>query len=77
MGLSNKHGTASLSKSQRKQFQAFKKKNIKRLQGVTVMQMVQIWRDGYIIGCIHGWDNALEYANQKYGIYKTKRMVRK
>lgn len=65
MGLSNKHGTASLSRSQRKQFSQFKRKNKKWLGDITVMQMVQIWRDGFICGAIHGMEMQKKFSAAK------------
>lgn len=62
MSLSNQHGTASLSRPQRKQFQEFKRKNAKRLKGIMVMQMVQIWRDGFICGAIHGMEMQKKFS---------------
>lgn len=49
-------GTAILSKSQRAQLAEFRQKNYNLLKSVKVHEIVQIWRDGFICGAIHGFD---------------------
>lgn len=62
-------GTAVLSKSQRKEFNEFRKKHHKAIkeQQLTVNAMVQIWRDGYICGAVHGYDYGCKVRKHRRG----------
>lgn len=56
MSKSKNCGTASLSRSQRNRLAEFRRRNFTLLKNFKVHEIVQIWRDGFIHGAIHGFD---------------------
>lgn len=66
MSKSNKYGTASLSKSQRDQLAQFRRRNFVMLKNLKVTEIVQIWRDGFICGAIHGFDQGVAWGAKKH-----------
>jgi hypothetical protein len=63
--MASQDGLACLSHRQRKELKEFRRKNHNKVKHLKSSTIVKIWRDGYICGAIHGYDQGTRKLKQR------------